>query len=49
MNIDGGFLCNCDCGWFGGICDININECLNNVCKNGGICWDFVGSYECLC
>jgi hypothetical protein len=27
----------------------NLKECSSNPCRNGGICKDLVGSYECKC
>ena len=44
------FKCSCDAGWTGRNCDTDINDCLKNPCKNGGICKD-VGAvkYTCAC
>ena len=48
--IDGinNYQCICADGWEGAHCEININECLLNPCRNG-TCADTYGSYECDC
>ena len=28
---------------------IDVDECLSFPCKNGGSCYDNVGSYSCIC
>lgn len=29
---------------------LDIDECVvNNLCKNGGMCINIVGSYKCVC
>lgn len=30
-------------------CDVDIDECKDNPCKNNGICVNIVGSYSCNC
>lgn len=41
------------CIWVFYFCDICIvdivNECDLVFCKNGGICWDFLGVFICNC
>ena len=36
-------------GFEGQHCDIDIDECLNTPCLNGGSCSNSVGSYACDC
>ncbi|XP_041824165.1 cubilin [Melanotaenia boesemani] len=44
-----GYICNCNSGWQGPICDQNINECSSNPCQNGGTCVDGVNGFTCTC
>ena len=45
----GGFKCNCPAGFRGDHCEIDINECEIDPCKNGGECVDQTNDYKCLC
>ena len=36
-------------GYEGRLCEVNINECIDSPCKNGGSCVDLVNGYQCLC
>ena len=40
------FRCNCLAGFTGDNCEIDINECASQPCKNGN-CQDLVNSYKC--
>ena len=31
------------------VCYPDLNECLSSPCKNGGICFNYNGSYACVC
>nr|XP_033495310.1 cubilin [Epinephelus lanceolatus] len=44
-----GYMCNCNPGWQGPLCDQNINECLSNPCQNGGTCTDGINGFTCTC
>lgn len=45
----GGISCICDNGYTGAVCDLNIDECLSEPCKNQGLCKDQVNDYKCEC
>lgn len=49
MNIPGSFMCKCPHGFTGSRCELNINECDNNPCRNGAQCLDEKGGYRCIC
>ncbi len=42
-------VCNCVAGYDGDFCDININDCDPNPCKNGSACTDDIDDYTCDC
>ena len=39
----------CQPGYTGKHCDVDIDDCASNPCKNGGRCRDGVNTYECFC
>eukprot|EP00058_Branchiostoma_floridae_P005014 XP_002590502.1 hypothetical protein BRAFLDRAFT_86173 [Branchiostoma floridae] len=39
----------CASGWTGPNCQEEIDECESTPCQNGGVCYDEVGSYVCVC
>ena len=39
----------CQPGYTGKRCDVDINDCLPNPCRNGGRCNDGINTYECFC
>ena len=43
------YKCNCQEGFSGQKCEIEINECDSNPCQNNGHCFDQIGSYKCVC
>ncbi|XP_053672065.1 protein serrate [Anopheles nili] len=43
------FVCTCAPGWTGPTCEINIDECADAPCRNGGTCIDLVGKFRCEC
>lgn len=45
----GGYFCNCEMGWMGIKCDINIDDCEQIPCFNGAICIDLINSFNCFC
>lgn len=47
-DISNRFECQCPAGFDGPTCEIDIDECVNNMCVNGA-CKDLVNEYECVC
>ena len=41
--------CRCQPGYNGRNCEINIDDCADNPCENGGQCIDMVARYKCQC
>ncbi|XP_046380159.2 sushi, von Willebrand factor type A, EGF and pentraxin domain-containing protein 1-like [Haliotis rufescens] len=44
-----GYTCSCEDGYHGDNCDVNMDDCLENECTNGGTCVDGVAEYTCRC
>jgi Notch-like protein len=43
------FLCECEPGYMGALCEVDINECGAVPCQNGGACRDLVNGFACDC
>ncbi|CAG5859075.1 unnamed protein product [Menidia menidia] len=43
------YVCRCQPGFEGVHCQINVNDCANQPCVNGGTCRDLDGDYACQC
>ena len=41
-----GYRCKCSAGWEGSLCDVEINECVDNPCKNGATCIDLFNDFR---
>ena len=41
-------FCDCDAGFAGDVCDLNIDECEDNQCQSG-TCVDRINGYDCQC
>jgi hypothetical protein len=44
-----GGRCVCQPGFSGVTCNVELNECASNPCRNGGTCTDLVNGYVCSC
>ena len=42
-------MCVCDPGFTGILCEVDINECETNPCRNNGTCINLVNDYSCNC
>ncbi|GFO02092.1 neurogenic locus notch homolog protein 1, partial [Plakobranchus ocellatus] len=45
----GGFICQCQDGFEGSLCQHDIDDCANKPCQNGAMCSDRLLGYDCLC
>lgn len=48
-NATTSYLCECAPGFKGDDCSQNIDECIDNQCKNGATCIDDLANYTCQC
>ena len=46
---EGYYTCECNDGFEGQFCELNIDDCENKPCKNGAICVDGDNDYFCQC
>ncbi|XP_072293357.1 protein eyes shut homolog [Eucyclogobius newberryi] len=49
LNDASSYTCICTPGWSGQNCGINVNDCVQHWCQNGGTCVDEIDGYSCLC
>lgn len=43
------FRCECPPGYFGTLCDLDVNECEVSPCRHEGICINTPGGFKCVC
>uniref|UniRef100_A0A8C6NCJ8 Uncharacterized protein n=1 Tax=Melopsittacus undulatus TaxID=13146 RepID=A0A8C6NCJ8_MELUD len=43
------FICSCAPGYYGSLCEVNIDECMSTPCLNNGSCIDDISFYKCHC
>lgn len=48
-NHMGSYKCECSIGFTGDNCEINIDDCVNNLCYKGSTCKDGDDHYDCIC
>ncbi|KAF7653051.1 hypothetical protein LDENG_00087990, partial [Lucifuga dentata] len=44
-----GYICQCQSGFAGENCSVDINECESEPCLNGATCEDHINGYTCTC
>merc|ERR1711884_607009 len=49
INTPGSYTCQCRDGFEGRDCLINIDDCADKPCLNGGTCLDETDGFKCLC
>lgn len=49
QNFDGGYSCTCEAGYTGLNCTVNIDDCVNVQCDNGGTCEVRQFGHICVC
>ncbi|KAG5274102.1 hypothetical protein AALO_G00159210 [Alosa alosa] len=43
------YVCKCQEGFDGAHCQNNVNDCAGQPCRNGGVCRDLEGDFNCKC
>ena len=43
------YKCSCAPGFYGQVCQIDIDDCLPDPCNERGVCVDQANSYLCEC
>ena len=43
------FTCQCEVGYTGSICEVNIDDCVSVTCPSNSMCVDGISTFECVC
>lgn len=46
LNNSNAYRCICTPGWSGQDCRVNVNDCIEHGCQNGGTCMDEIDGYR---
>lgn len=46
LNNSDSYRCVCTRGWSGRDCRVNVNDCIEHWCQNGGTCVDEIDGYR---
>lgn len=46
LNNSSAYRCICTPGWSGQDCRVNVNDCIEHGCQNGGTCMDEIDGYR---
>jgi Notch-like protein len=49
VDLGNTFACQCQPGWQGDVCDVNVDECASSPCMNGATCIDGINTVTCRC
>ena len=49
VDLFGSFECDCDAGFTGALCEVEIDACESDPCLNGGSCTSERGQFTCTC
>lgn len=47
LNVGNTHHCQCQVGYTGSYCEVQLNECDSSPCQNGATCRDHLGGYQC--
>uniref|UniRef100_A0A8C6NH18 Delta-like protein n=1 Tax=Nothobranchius furzeri TaxID=105023 RepID=A0A8C6NH18_NOTFU len=49
LDLGNRLTCRCQQGFTGDRCEINVDDCASNPCRNAGTCVDGINSFTCTC
>lgn len=47
LNVGNTHHCQCQMGYTGSYCEVQLDECDSSPCQNGATCRDHLGGYQC--